>query len=137
VADEPITSVRELREELDAVVGRTRDAPFLVDRSEEPARVAPDDDEPWRVTDIISEMMAGAYTHGTSVELYGYSFWNACGEHGNVWIVYAPDGEQVVDGLNLGAFRTASEIETFLLEEVHDRGGTAGPWSDETGASDE
>ena len=115
-----IRTVSELREELKAVVTRARDAPFLVERTEEPARSVPNDDEPWTATELISSMMAGAYPHGVSLEIHGHDFRNFCGEHGNIWTVYAPDGEPVVDGLNLGAFRTASEVERFLLEEVHD-----------------
>ena len=52
------------------------------------------------------------------IEIDGYQFRNNRVEGDNVWQIYSPDGGMVTPALNLTAFRTAEEVETFLLEEV-------------------
>jgi len=34
----------------------------------------------------------------------------------NVWYVHPPDGDEPVEALNLGVFRTASALEEYLEE---------------------
>ena len=120
MSNRPISSPRELRDELERLGERAGDAAFLETHADEASVSVPDDDSQFEPVDIIAEMMSGAYPHGARVEIYGYQFYNRSINE-NVWSVYADDGEQMVAGLNLAAFRTASEVETFLLEEVHDR----------------
>lgn len=116
----PISSPRELRDELERLGERAGDAAFLESHADEADLSVTDDDSQFEPVDFVAEMMSGAYPPGTRVEIYGYEFYNQSIEK-NVWSVHSGDGEQMVAGLNLAAFRTASEVETFLLEEVHDR----------------
>ena len=119
MSDRPISSPRELRDELERLGERAGDAAFLESHAGEADLSVTDDDSQFEPVDFIAEMMSGAYPHGARVEIYGYQFYNRSIDE-NVWSVHSGDGEQVVAGLNLAAFRTASEVETFLLEEVHD-----------------
>jgi hypothetical protein len=120
VSDRPISSPRELRDELERLGERAGDAAFLESHAGEADLSVTDDDSQFEPVDFIAEMMSGGYPHGAQVEIYGYEFCNQSIEE-NVWSVHSGDGERVIAGLNLAAFRTASEVETFLLEEVHDR----------------
>lgn len=126
--NDPITSSDELREELGFVLDRVQEHSFLhgrTDDPDDPVQSVPNDDEDWNLTatDLIAEMMAGAYPHGVVVEIHGYQLRNRRVEGDNVWEVYAPDGGLVIFALNLGAFRTASEVETYLLEGPHTHKG--------------
>ena len=118
MSDRPISSSRELREELEAVADRTFDGPLTRDSCDEPTHSVPNDDGPWSVADVLAEMMAGAYPHGARVDIFGYQLYNSTLDEGmsNVWTVHPPDGGRAIDVLNLDNFATASEIETYLLE---------------------
>jgi hypothetical protein len=113
-----ITSPRELRDELAAVADRSRVGGLDRQRRDEPAQSAPDEDEPWSVADILAEMMGGRYTHGARVDLFGYSCYNSTvsDELANVWTIHRPDGGRAIDAINLGAFGSAAEIESYLLD---------------------
>lgn len=113
-----ITSERELRDELEAVANRTRDAAFLRDSRDEPTHSVPNDDEPWSAADVLAEMMAGTYSRGACVKVFGYKLYNSTVECGmpNVWTVHTPDGGRAIDALNLDQFCTASEVESYILE---------------------
>ena len=77
----------------------------------------PNEDDPWSVHDVLSEMMAGWYSSGTCVEVHDYRLYNNAmsDEKANVWRVHPPDGGRAIDALNLDSFRSAGEIETYLL----------------------
>ena len=79
----------------------------------------PNEDEPWSVHDVLSEMMAGWYSSGTCVEVHDYRLYNnAMGdEKANIWRVHPSDGGRAIDALNLDSFRSAGEIETYLLDD--------------------
>jgi len=121
-----IASQRELRTELEGVADRMRDGPLAGDSRDGPAHSVPDD-EPWSVADILGEMMSGAYAHGACVDLFGYHCYNATiDEAANVWTIHPPDGGRAIDAVNLGAFGSAAEIESYLLdlaEREERRGG--------------
>jgi hypothetical protein len=112
-----ITSPRELRDELAAVADRSRVGGPDRQRRDEPAQSAPDDDEPWSLADVLGEMMSGAYAHGVRVDLFGYQCFNSTiDEAVNVWTIHPPDGGRAIDAINLSAFATAAEIESYLLD---------------------
>ena len=121
MSTDPITSPRDLQEELSAVAERAvvggydRNDPDGVHMS------VPSDDEPWSVVDVLSGMMVGQHAHGTCIEVYGYKLYNSTisDDLANVWTVHPPDEAdecRAVDAINLDNFATASEIETYLLE---------------------
>ena len=115
---ERITSPSELQEELTALAGRTVVGGYDRDRPDEAVHSVPNDDEPWSVADVLSGMMAGEYVHGVCVEVFGYRLFNCTvsDDFANVWRVHPPDGGRAIDALNLDQFRTASEVENYLLE---------------------
>jgi hypothetical protein len=121
VSSEPITSERELREELDAVVDRAQERAFMRGSGDEPTESVPSEDEPWSTADVLGGMMAGTYAHGACVEVFGYRLNNSSidGTMPNVWTVHPPenaDGAAAIDALNLDQFATASAVEDYLLE---------------------
>ena len=77
----------------------------------------PNEDNPWSVHDVLSEMMAGWYSSGVCVEVHGYRLYNNAmdEEKANVWRVHPSDGGRAIDALNLDSFRSAGEIEAYLL----------------------
>lgn len=83
------------------------------------------DDSPFSVAEIIGEMMADVYSHGMCFKVHGYE----CRLKGdgddlrmpNVWTIHPPEGGRAIDAVNLSNFKTASEFETYLLEEIADR----------------
>ena len=81
----------------------------------------PNEDDPWSVHDVLSEMMAGWYDSGVCIEVHDYRLYNNAmdDEKANVWRVHPSDGGRAIDALNLDSFRSASEIERCLLEEVN------------------
>ena len=80
----------------------------------------PNEDDPWSVHDVLSEMMAGWYSSGVCVEIHDYRLYNNAmdDEKANIWRVHPPDGGRAIDALNLDSFRSTGEIEAFLLGEV-------------------
>ena len=121
MSTDPITSPRDLQEELSEVAERAvvggydRNDPDGVHMS------VPSDDEPWSVADVLSGMMAGQYGQGACIEVYGYELYNSTisDDLANVWTVHPPDeaeDRRAVDAVNLDAFAAASEVETYLLE---------------------
>ena len=79
----------------------------------------PNEDDPWSVHDVLSEMMAGWYDSGVCVEVHDYRLYNSRmdNEKANVWRVHPPDGGRAIDALNLDSFRSADEIEAYLLTD--------------------
>ena len=80
----------------------------------------PDEDDPWSIHDVLSEMMAGWYSSGTCVEVHDYRLYNNAmdDEKANVWRVHSAKGGRAIDALNLDSFRSAGEVEAYLLREV-------------------
>lgn len=62
--------------------------------------------------------MAGVYAHGARVDVHGYHCYNTSvtEELPNVWTVHPPGDGRAVDAVNLGAFKSAAEIEAYLLD---------------------
>ena len=124
MSERTISSSDELREELEAVVDRTRDGPLTRDPRDEPTYSVPNADEPWSMADVLAEMMAGAHVYGTRVDLLGYRCYNSTVDDdlANVWTIHPSDGGEAIDALNLNNFATVSEVETYLIEgELRDR----------------
>jgi hypothetical protein len=77
------------------------------------------DDMPYDTADFLRQMMDNSYPEGTvlayedlRLEAGGYS------DHaGNVYTVYTEDGTYI-ETVNLGAFRTVTELEQLLKEIV-------------------
>ena len=90
----------------------------MTDRGEEGyAVVYPNEDTEWTAADVLGELMAGTYAHGAWVQIHGVDLRLAGSSHTqNVWYVHPPDGDEPVEALNLGAFRTASALEEYLEE---------------------
>ena len=130
MSTDPITSPRDLQEELSEVAERAVVGGYDRNDSDGVHMSVPSDDEPWSVADVLSGMMAGQYGHGTCIEVYGYKLYNSTisDDLANVWTVHPPDeaeGRRAVDAVNLDAFAAASELEAFLLENVIDDRETA------------
>ena len=90
-------------------------------RAESRVSVAvPNEDDPWSVHDVLSEIMARWYSSGVCVEVHDYRLYSNAidDEKANVWRVHPFDGGRAIDALNLDSFRSAGEIETYLLREV-------------------
>ena len=86
-----------------------------------PAFSVPNDSDPWSVADRLAEMMAGVYAHNACVELYGYRLYNNTSgeEPPNVWTIHPPEdvkNHRAIDAINLDRFKSAAEIEAYLLE---------------------
>ena len=77
----------------------------------------PNEDDSWSVHDVLSEMMAGWYDSGVCVEMHDYRLYNNAmdDEKANVWRVHPPDAGRAIDALNLDSFRSAGEIEAYLV----------------------
>lgn len=79
------------------------------------AMVYPDPDSQWTAADVLGELMAGTYAHGAWVRIHGVDLRLGGSAHTqNVWYVHPPDGDDPIEALNLGAFRTASALEAYL-----------------------
>ena len=79
------------------------------------ALVYPDEDAEWTSADVLGELMAGTYAHGAWVQIHGVDLRLGGSSHTqNVWYVHPPDGDEPVEALNFGAFRTASALEEYL-----------------------
>ena len=84
-------------------------------RDDEYAMVYPDEDAQWTAADVLGELMAGTYAHGAWVQIHGVDLRLAGSSHTqNVWYVHPPDGDEPIEALNLGAFRTASALQEYL-----------------------
>ena len=84
-------------------------------RDDEYAMVYPDEDTQWTGADVLGELMAGTYAHGAWVQIHGVDLRLAGSSHTqNVWYVHPSDGDDPIEALNLGAFRTASALEEYL-----------------------
>ena len=84
---------------------------------DEYAMVYPDEDSQWTSAEILGELMGGVYDHGAWIQIHGLDL--RLGERyqtQKIWYLYPPDGDEPVDALNLGAFRTASALEEYLKE---------------------
>ena len=89
----------------------------MTDRDVEYVAVYPNEDVKWTAADMLGELMAGTYAHGAWVQIHGVDLRLAGSSHTqNVWYVHPPDGDEPVEALNLGAFRTASALEEYLEE---------------------
>jgi hypothetical protein len=81
------------------------------------AVVHPDEDAEWTSADVLGELMAGSFAHGAWVQIHGVDLRLGGSSHTqNVWYVHPPDGDEPIEALNLGAFRTASALEEYLEE---------------------
>jgi hypothetical protein len=81
------------------------------------AVVHPGEDAKWTSADVLGELMAGAFEHGAWVRIHGVDLRLGGSSHiQNVWYVHPPDGDEPIEVLNLGAFRTASALEDYLKE---------------------
>ena len=81
------------------------------------ALMHPDEDTEWTSAAVLGELMAGAFAHGAWVRIHGVDLRLGGSSHTqNVWYVHPPDGDEPVEALNLGAFRTASTLEEYLEE---------------------
>ena len=129
MSTDPITSPRDLQEELSAVAERAVVGGY--DRSDpDGVHMSVPSDDGWSVADVLAEMMAGGHAHGAWVEVYGYKLYNSTisNDLANVWTVHPPDEAdecRAVDAINLDNFAAASEVETYLLEDVIDDRETA------------
>ena len=92
MSERTISSSRELREELEAVVNRTHDGPLTRDSRDEPTHSVPTDEGQLSVADVLGEMMSGAYPHGARVDVFGYRCYNSTLDETmpNVWAIHPP-----------------------------------------------
>lgn len=114
-----ITSPHELRDELADIAERAQVGGATEEsHPDEATHSVPNEEVGYGPKEILAEMMAGAYSHGVCIEFYGLRLFNSSLDDGmpNVWTVYRPGESNGVDAVNVDNFRSASELETYLLE---------------------
>lgn len=80
-------------------------------------RIAPPVHEHHTITDGLSELLTGEFQHATTVLYHGLTLYFVGDPRGNnVWEVYRTEAEagEPLEVLNLGAFRTATELGNCL-----------------------
>jgi len=80
--------------------------------------IAPREGMPYRPCDFFNQMLEGAYPSGVVLEYHGFKLYSHVDDEQrhNIWGVHTAEG-QLIETLNLDAFRTATALEQ-LLEEI-------------------